>query len=273
MGYLCPRFLKKHKMKRIVKKYGITGVSMDMDYHITPSGIILYIQETIANFLTSHNVAAFDVLPEGRLWVISDYNVSLEAKQPYWPAEVSVELWLGERGGARAYFDYVMRDGKDEIFARGTSCWSMIDANTHRPLRLDDHISHIEVEPEMVFGSHAKADFPTPETLFAEYDYKTLTTDVDFNSHITNRAYLMCAMGGVDLDFERRHNAKRIYMKFLHETFQGETLHCKAFSCKDAPQTICYQIFNDSQTEVCRIWIEWQDREFDLYAVKKGLVR
>lgn len=238
-----------------------------MDYHITPSGVLLYIQDSVAAFLASYKLAAFDVKKDNILWVITDYNIRMTVEKPYWPNDVTVEMWVSEKTPLRCYFDFRLKDQGGNAFAIGTSCWSMIDATTHHPIPCIDYLGEIEVIPEMVFGKHSKAVFPAPESLIDEYSYQTRMVDVDFNSHISNRAYLATALGGIDLDYERTHTPVRMYLKFMKETFLGDTLTCRRYACKDSDSTFCYEIFNSADQEVCHIWIEWAEQELKPFEV------
>ena len=257
----------------ITRKYSITSKDMDMDYHITPSAVLLYIQDTVAAFLTRCNKAAFDVSYENILWVITDYNIELSEQQPFWPEEVSVKMWMSELTPLRAYFDCRLTGTDGREFGKATTCWSMIDATTHKPVVCSDHLKDVEIVPEMVYGRHGKAVNPAPEAILDRYSCHTIMPDVDFNSHISNRAYLTTALSGMDLGFERTHTAVRMYLKFVKETFLGDTLHCDRMSCKDSADTFFYRITNDAAEEVCRIWIQWASHEEEPHAINGRIVR
>ena len=257
---------------KITREYNITSKDMDMDYHITPSAVLLYIQDTVAAFLTMCNKAAFDVSYEDILWVITDYNIELSDSQPFWPETVKVDMWMSELTPLRAYFDCTLTDMEGREFGKATTCWSMIDANTHRPLVCSDHLKGVEIIPRMVYGRHGKVALPAPEEIVDSYSCHTMMPDVDFNSHISNRAYLTTALSGMDLNFERTHSAVRMYLKFVKETFLGDTLHCDRMSCKGSTDTFFYRITNDAAEEVCRIWIQWTAHELEPHAIN-GRIR
>ena len=57
--------------------YRITCNDMDSEYRMTPQAILNMSQDTIAAYLTTRHIAAFDLQKEGFTWVLSEYTMEM----------------------------------------------------------------------------------------------------------------------------------------------------------------------------------------------------
>ena len=257
-------------MKRFEKEYRITADNMDMDYHVTPNALLIYLQDTIATFLASRHLAAFDVIDDDLLWVITDFKVDVDPVRPLWPSAVKVQLWTSELTSIKAYFDFRMMDEDGRDFCHGSSCWAIIDSLTRKPcIRTEEYLcSRLEVDPEFTLGNHGKIVFPTSGDTEASYDYKTMMPDVDFNGHVSNRQYTLAAMACEDLEFERTHTPVSIRVKYSRETMLGDTIHCRMALSEVDPAEHVYFLTNDAGAETCRILVRWAPQPLEPLAVR-----
>ena len=65
-------------------EYLITFEDIDPNYRLSLTSALAYFQNSVAAFMTDRHIAAFDIRPEGFLWVISEISMKLSEKSPLW---------------------------------------------------------------------------------------------------------------------------------------------------------------------------------------------
>lgn len=58
-------------MKQYTHRYSLTAADMDTRYRMTPNAVLLYYQDCWARYMSCLHLAAFDVIKENRIWVMS----------------------------------------------------------------------------------------------------------------------------------------------------------------------------------------------------------
>lgn len=263
-------------MSKLIKTYPITFTEMDMDYQLTSSGVLNFLQDGIADLMTRRRMAAFDILDEDFLWVISDFHVVIDKERPLWPEVITLEVWVSNLTSIKAYFDFRMLDSRGQEFARGTTIWAIIDALTRRPsLRAEQLLKDkFVVVDELALGEHARPKFKSKGAQLGKVDYRTLMPDVDFNAHVSNRLYLNTALSSEDLYFERTHCVREVLIHYYKETMLGQMMHCFKHQALDAdPLTRIYEILNEDGQLTCMIQISWQEQEMRPLAVRDNAKR
>ena len=63
-------------------KYRHTYTSTASDitplYRLTPNALLMYFQDSFARLMTIHNVAAFDIVKQRRMWVITEIQMNIQ---------------------------------------------------------------------------------------------------------------------------------------------------------------------------------------------------
>ena len=92
-------------------------------------------EDAVAKYLTTLNLAAFDLQRNGNTWVISEINMDLTETPALWAQEVEITVWPSEVSAVRIWFEFEARVAADtmqpngrsnRVIARGNSCWSTI---------------------------------------------------------------------------------------------------------------------------------------------------
>ena len=58
--------------------YPVTCAEMDAHYRLTVDGVMTYHEDAVAKYLTTLNLAAFDLQKDGSTWIISEINMDLD---------------------------------------------------------------------------------------------------------------------------------------------------------------------------------------------------
>ena len=252
-----------------LRNYYITNECMDIDYKLTPIGVITFFQDSFAQYLTTKYLAAFDIIKDNMYWVISGFDIEYEKSMPFWSEPVVVDIWVSEVKPAKLYTDFTLsHDG--EIFAKGNSCWYVLDKDTKRPIPMS-RISHkFDVINQFVLGEHKHYGSNNIKTQINEISHKINLSDIDFNNHVNNISYIRIALSAITDGYKYNHTLKNLNIRFIKESYLDETLICKTYNTHD--NNTCISMIEREGTPVCNILTTWKakDREnsIDDYKLK-----
>ena len=86
--------------------YTVTASDITPLYRLTPNAMLMYFQDSFARLMTIHNVAAFDIVKQSRMWVITEVQIDIQPTVTYWSEDFTVELWVSELTSLRIYCDF-----------------------------------------------------------------------------------------------------------------------------------------------------------------------
>ena len=241
-------------MKNIVigehfsQSYRITGSNMDSEYRMTVVAVLSFFQDTVASYLTTRNLAAFDIADDGYLWVLSDYSLDVAEKMPLWRENIEAVICPSEVSAVKLFFDYYLKNNKGEVFAKGTSRWSIVNVSDGRPVQISEVVA---VSGDNV-TRHPKTVFPPIVNKLMEYNHLTNISDIDFNNHVNNISYIRIALSAMPLEMAKSFCLESLSIKFMCQCRINENLTCRYDMCKDDGRRLC-SIINDKEQEVCRL--------------------
>lgn len=244
-------------MSKYSQIYYVTNECMDVNYKLTPTGVVVFFQDCFAQFLTTKNLAAFDVIKDNIYWVVSEFNIDYEKDMPFWSEPVKVDVWISEIKPVKFYAEFTLsHDG--EIFAKGNSCWYILDTETKRPLPMSKISDKLEVVEELTLGEHKKFRLTGTEDMVKEISHKISLSDIDFNNHVNNKSYMNIAQATISNEYKYTHTLENISIKFIKETYLDDVLTCKTY--KTDEQDVCVHIIEKDGEVVCQISTKWKPK-------------
>lgn len=226
------------------KHYTVKWHDTDLNRCVTPSQLLVYMQETAGEHLKSLLMSMDEMRDRlGLAFLLSSISVSIEAPL-YANDEIEVQTWVCEsRGLSYDRCFEVLRDG--ESVARATSVWGLLDLSSHKLLRASDSPFSAEPEEACRLELPRRLRMVRTEEMELAGERKIVYSDVDYNGHMNNTHYpnLLC-------DFTPGIRHKRVsgmMLSFLHEATYGHTLRVYRketedglrFRTVDADGTIC----------------------------------
>ena len=244
-------------MIKYSQTYFVTNADMDKDYRLKPMSAIMYFQDCFAQFLTTKQLAAFDLVDKNIIWVVTEFQFEFTDELPFWSEQITVEVWMSEITKLKMYADFsISHNGK--IFAKGTSCWLILDAISHRPVNTDIIASKLNVVKEYMLGEHKKLNWSETKEKIKNIKYTTNLGDIDFNNHVNNKSYLRLAESAADDEFKKSHFLKNITVKFIQESFLNDTLNCNAYKTNEKNRFL--HKIEKNGNPVCLIESEWNKK-------------
>ena len=248
-------------LKQYSHHYSITAADMDTRYRITPNAVLLYYQDCWARYMAGLRLAAFDIVKRNLMWVITEFDAWFETKTALWSDDIEVTVWNSEIGTLRLYAEFRVRKSDASEVAHGYGCWTLLDTNEHRLAPFTPLLPELPVFPEVTTDTHKKRVFLSDGTLLQQIDHRVNPINLDFNGHVNNRTYLSIAMQTADEDFLSTHTIRCLTIRWLKETFLGDTLQCRLFLLPQDDDKNLYRYLhtisrNDEQT-AAQVYSEW----------------
>ena len=242
--------------------YQITSAQMDGRYRLTVDGILTFHENTIARYLTTLGLAAFDLQKQDRTWVISEINLEMPAPPTMWTEDIEVQVWVSEMSSLRIWMEFTMKEVHSGVLAaRGNSCWSVISMSERKLLSCEGLIPNTELIPELATGPHKKrAVIKFQNGPINTLQHSVNLIDLDFNGHTTNRRYVQLALACFEPSFLEAYRPDSLNIRFIHESRMGDELVCQT-NPADTPQTFVGRIINGCGQEICKVSSHWVKRE------------
>ena len=242
-------------------KYRHTYTSTASDitplYRLTPNALLMYFQDSFARLMTIHHVAAFDIVKQRRLWVITEVEMDIQLTVIYWSEDFTVELWVSELTPLRIYCDFrILRKDNGQLIASGTSQWNILNLDTKRLEKTDFIADKLTVVPELMTSSHRKVRFPKPQAYDMQMQHHATRLDLDFNFHVSNRSYVSIALMTMPEEMLAKQMLSSLTVHWLHETYLDETLTCRLSVMDDG--CCLHTLTNEQETVVCELMSRWQ---------------
>lgn len=242
-------------------KYRHTYTSTASDitplYRLTPNALLMYFQDSFARFMTIHNFAAFDIVKQHRMWVITEVHIDIQPTVTYWSEEFTVELWVSELTSLRIYCDFrIVRKDNEQLIASGTSQWNILNLDTKRLEPTDFLAEKLIVVPELMTGSHKKIRFPKTQSFDLQMQHRATRLDLDFNFHVSNRSYISIALLTMPDEVLTSQTLASLTVHWLHETYLDDTLTCSMSYTADG--SYLHTLTNTEGVVVCELMSKWQ---------------
>ena len=246
-------------MQRYSHHYSITAADMNKDYRLTPSAVLLYYQDCWARFMSVHHLAAFDIVKQGMMWVITEFNVELTTADAFWSEELNVTVWNSELTPFRLYSEFVITTAENRTeVAKGYACWNLLNTVTKRLGRTDLLEGQPEIDSQLTIGEHKKSKIDEEGEIIQTVNHKVNHLDLDFNGHTNNRSYLSIAMLTAPDEFLLSHALRQMHIKWMHETFLGDTIRCELRRIDDSSTEFLHILYNGANQPVATITSQWQ---------------
>ena len=261
--------------------YTATASDITPLYRLTANAMLMYFQDSFARLMTIHGVAAFDIVKQRRMWVITEVKMDIQPTVTFWSEDFTVELWVSELTKLRIYCDFrIVRKDNEQLIASGTSQWNILNLDTKRLEPTDFLADKLTVVPELAEqqeqGSdmpgaagpqqkktegqqmtvcHKKVRFPKAQTIDMQMEHRATRLDLDFNFHVSNRSYVSIAMMTMPDEVLASQTLAALTVHWLRETYLGDTLTCRMSRTDDG--NYLHTLTDSEGVAVCELMSRW----------------
>ena len=226
-------------------------------YMFTPNAMLKYFQDSFARMMTIYGLAAFDIVKQRRMLVITEFRIDVRPAVTFWSEDFTVELWISELTPLRIYCDFrIVRKDNGNPIASGTSQWNILNLDTRRLETTDFLSGKLTVIPELMTSGHKKERFPRQETFEMQVSHHVNRLDLDFNRHVSNRNYVSIALLTMPEAVLSARALTSFTVHWLHETYLDDDLVCRMSRTADGD--FLHTLTNSDGVVVCELLSRWQ---------------
>lgn len=168
-------------------------------------------------------------------WLLLDWQVEI-VKRPRYKEKINIETWSRKMERCYGYRDFEVYNKEDDLIAKGTSKWVLVDIEKRRPVRVNDEAAEKYAKYNKgysVFESEIeKIEEPAEEELNFVKKYEIQRRDIDVNQHMHNIAYLELAYEILPYDVYIKNTFNNVRITYKKEVKYGDTVNCY-YSSKD----------------------------------------
>lgn len=207
--------LKKYKEDFLIRSYEV-----DFMNQLFPSSMFDYLQQVATNHAKELGFGHKDLLDKGQYWVLARNYLKIE-NFPKHDEKLKVTTWPKGTTGLMALRDYIITNEKDEIVAKATSSWVLMDLNKHRPLRPPVSIAE-GIKDDAVEELPPK--IKSPKELETSHIHTVGYSDCDMNGHVNNVNYVRWMQNAFDKEYYEQHKVQEVAVNFLCECSMGQRI-------------------------------------------------
>ena len=208
------------------QKYRVSIEDVGLNDKVTSKALLSYLEDIACLHSNSVGFGPLNAKDSGFVWILLNWKVEIIKRVTY-GEKILVRTWSRKYDKISAYRDFEMRDENDELIARATSKWFLMDFNTRRPARItEEQIARYESEPNRkVFEDEIKK-LIEPKEFESEMEYTVARRDIDMNEHMHNLNYLDLAYEVLPEEVYRNEKLNNISIEYKKELKCGDRVKC-----------------------------------------------
>lgn len=227
------------------------------DQNLTHQGLLRILQEAAAIASDEVGYGLKDIPYTGVHWILTGWRVEL-LRRPRWRAPLRVETWPRTMDGFFSDRDFLTWSG-DELIAKGTSRWILVDIHTGHSTRVSDavrsayqdQLDSLMLYPDDPIRSNGKTPSDTP----AAFETVVGRRDIDTNLHVNNLHYLDYAIEALPQTVYE-HLPPKVEISFRRQILQGTKIRCLYTLLEDGKHQVEIQSAPDGKvTHHAFIWL------------------
>jgi len=239
-------------------RIGFSGLLPDNSLSLP--GLMTLVQEA-SLFHTFSIPGAFDYYDEMNwVWILTHWQVEIN-QYPKAGDTINISTWPA---GFKGYFGergFAATDSAGSKLLSANSNWILLDRNTKKPIRANEHISN-------KYGRHhpflLKKDFAMPKyddfKPISDHVYTTTRRDIDTNDHVNNVKYLEWVYCHLPQDIYANYHAKLLKVAYKQETLLNESVEIKLYQNKIGNDIEIFAIIKKDNQVATEIYTTWSPK-------------
>lgn len=213
------------------------------DNRLSNKGILSALEDAGCKHSEVAGIGITNINETKKTWVILSWRVEILSR-PEFNSNLIVKTWSRKMDKLYAYRDYNVVDENNNLIARGTSKWILVNYETGRILKLNDEISD-------KFTSENKRAFDEDSEIKLDFDFKIINREcckisksqIDLNHHLNNINYLDLAEEVLSESIDTYNEIQILYKK---QIVLGEEVY--AYNCQG--EDARYIIISDQEDNI-----------------------
>jgi len=209
-----------------IDEYPVYSFTVDIAGRLQVPVLCQFMQESAWHHARHMELGYEELLRRNLVWVLTRQIIQID-KHPHWQDTVQIQTWPTGCDPFFCYRDFHILNEKEEIIARASTSWSVINLATRRieptsTYYAADRPRHsVQAFPGRTFEKIPQIEAGTEACRFS-----VRYSDLDPNQHVNNVKYIEWALNNFDADFHRRHQISELEINYLAEAFYGDSIRC-----------------------------------------------
>jgi acyl-CoA thioesterase FadM len=195
----------------------------------------------------------------GSFWVMVELVMEIQ-RLPGWPAHGEVRTWIVDHGVLRGRRDMEVRGTDGSLWARAATIWALLDARTHRPLRLEK-VAREDLPrfPDRRALTTPKFQWNPGNPAPRVWQDRVRWSDVDLQGHLNNTQHLRLAMDALPPEWLTTHRPAFVHVRFLREARVGDHIGVRFWHEKASSSHEIFRIGDNRP--LARLHLTWEEED------------
>ncbi|MBQ9470154.1 MAG: hypothetical protein IJU72_04275 [Bacteroidales bacterium] len=195
---------------------------------------------------------------QGCLWVLSRIELEVH-RMPRWTEVVTLTTWPRGVDGLFALRDFELHGHSGELLAAATSSWLVLNASTHRPMRIAQWFEGRAFAGYSALGHLAPKLSPPTTPPDTELLHPVRVGDIDMNQHVNNVRYIDLACDMMPHEHWVRFTPRHLAVNFNAEGPIGDTLGLRCHAPAPHEHSVSISRLSDGKN-ACTLRFGWAER-------------
>lgn len=224
----------------IFRETAVTRIDdFDAKGYMLPSALL----KVLENAADHHSASVTDESVEGSMhgvaWILAEWRVEI-IRTPRYNDIINIETWISD-GSAAAHSnrEFLLSDEHGGVLVKAAAKLTLFDLKANRIIKTDRAVlERYQPEGRAVFSEKAHRLLPA-ESFEHEVQFPLRRSDMDYNGHVHNTAYLDFALDVLPKEAARSAEISGIRIAYKHPLHLGD--HAKIRFCgKNGVWNICF---------------------------------
>lgn len=167
-----------------------------------------------------------DIEKTGLSWVVLGWKIKI-LKRPNYGEWITIKTWSRKTNKFYAYRDYEIYNKANELIAKGTSKWVILDIQKGAIATLTEQIVEpYEKEDKQALEEEPKYKIVEPQNYINKCDVKISRSIIDVNKHVHNTSYIDIAYEALPEDVYYSEELNDIEIIYKKEIKYGAEVKC-----------------------------------------------
>lgn len=239
------------------ESFNVRIYDTDFNNKIKISSIFNYMQEAATNHADNLNLGCEELLDKELFWALSRVKIDV-LDFPKFGDEIKIETWPKGTEKLFALRDFKIYNSQNQIIAKATSAWLIIDSEKLRPRRpklFTENIGDFKNDHALseVLGKISECE--KKEFIFEK---RVGYSDIDINQHMNNVKYVELITDSFSQATFKEHQIKSMQVNFLSECKFGNEI--QVFKGELENNSNCYYVEGINQhknNKVFNATVKW----------------
>jgi Acyl-ACP thioesterase len=200
----------------------------------------------------------YDDLKNNNLfWVLSRFYLHVE-KYPAWQDEITLNTWSAGTDGMYAYREFILEDGKGDVFLKASSAWLILDMADHKIFRLSDYKTTFPKLADPNACRNPKRIKPDVHGSDLNY-FPVLFSDLDINKHFNSVKYVERVLDDYGIDYLNHREPAELEINYLKEGMAGDLVAVTNTQLSESEYLNCL-VRESDKADLCVMRMVWRER-------------